>query len=42
MNCSMWEKSSRWLQATKDAENPFMGQAMSSCGEVVDTVEAVK
>jgi membrane fusion protein, copper/silver efflux system len=43
MNCPMWEKSpSRWLQATKDVENPFMGEAMISCGEVVDTVEAEK
>ena len=41
MNCSMWEKSpSSWLQATKDVENPFTGQAMISCGDVVDTVEA--
>jgi RND family efflux transporter MFP subunit len=43
MNCPMWEKSaSRWLQATKDVENPFMGGAMISCGEVVDTMEAAK
>ena len=43
MNFPMWEKSpSRWVQATKDVENPFMGEAMISCGEVVDTVEAEK
>jgi hypothetical protein len=30
------------LQATKDVEKPFMGEAMISCGEVVDTAEAVK
>jgi hypothetical protein len=43
MNGSMWEKSpSRWLPATKDVENPFMGEAMISCGEMVDTVEAAK
>jgi hypothetical protein len=41
MNCPMWEKSpSRWLQATKDAENAFMGEAMISCGEVEDIVVA--
>ena len=43
MDCPMWEKSpSRWLQATKDVENPFMGEAMISCGEVVDTMGAAK
>ena len=43
MNCSMWKKTpSRWLQATKHVENPFMGEAMISCGEVVDTLEATK
>jgi hypothetical protein len=43
MNCPMWKKSpSGWLQATKDVENPFMGEAMISCGEVVDTMEAEK
>jgi Cu(I)/Ag(I) efflux system membrane fusion protein len=43
MNCPMWNKSpSRWLQATKGIENPFMGEAMISCGEVVNTAEAAK
>jgi hypothetical protein len=43
MNCPMWEKSpSWWLKATKEVENPFMGEAMVSCNEVVDTVEAAK
>ena len=43
MNFPMWEKSpSGWLQATKDVENPFMGEAMISCGEVVDIMEAAK
>ena len=42
MNFPMWEKSpSGWLQATKDVENPFMGEAMISC-EVVDIMEAAK
>ena len=41
MNCPIWEKSpSRWLQATKEVENPIMGEAMVSCGEVVDIVVA--
>jgi hypothetical protein len=40
MNCPIWEKSpSRWLQA-KEVENPIMGEAMVSCGEVVDIVVA--
>lgn len=43
MNCPMWSESpSRWLQTTKEIENPFMGQAMPKCGELVKTVEAAK
>ena len=43
MNFPMREKSpSGWLQATKDVENPFMGEAMISCGEVVDTMGTAK
>jgi hypothetical protein len=43
MNCPMWEKSPPcWLRATKDVENPFMGEAMISCGEAADTLEAAK
>jgi len=43
MNCPMWERSpSRWLQASQDIENPFMGEAMPKCGELVGTVEAAK
>jgi hypothetical protein len=43
MNCPMWEKSpARWLQATKEVENPFMGEAMISCGDVVNTLGAAK
>ena len=43
MNFPAWKKSpSRWLQTTKDVENPFMGEAMISCSEVVDTMEAAK
>jgi membrane fusion protein, copper/silver efflux system len=41
MKCPMWEKSpAQWIQAGKDVQNPFMGQAMLSCGEVVRSVEA--
>jgi membrane fusion protein, copper/silver efflux system len=43
IHCPMWEKSpSRWLQTTNEVENPFMGEAMASCGEVVNTMEAPK
>jgi Cu(I)/Ag(I) efflux system membrane fusion protein len=43
MNCPMWDKSqSDWMQATKDIENPFLGQAMPTCGQLVNTVEATK
>jgi hypothetical protein len=43
MHCPMWDKSpSDWMQATKDIENPFIGQAMSTCGQLVNTLEAAK
>jgi membrane fusion protein, copper/silver efflux system len=43
INCPTWEKSpSRWVQATKNVENPFMGEAMASCGEVVNTIGEAK
>ena len=35
-NCPMWEKSpGRWIQRKREVENPFMGQAMLTCGELV-------
>ena len=42
--CPMWQKSpARWLQAKREIENPFMGQAMLTCGELVSetTLEGV-
>ena len=37
--CPMWQKSpARWLQAKREIENPFMGQAMPSCGELVSEI----
>lgn len=40
MNCPMWKKSpGRWLQASPDIENPFMGQKMLQCGSVVEKIE---
>jgi len=42
-SCPMWTKSpSRWMQATEDIENPFMGTAMPSCGEVTGTVKSAQ
>ncbi len=42
-SCPMWEKSpSRWVQATKDIENPFMGAAMPGCGEIAGGLKAAK
>jgi len=39
MRCPMWKSSpAQWVQAGKAVENPFMGQAMESCGEVVRTL----
>jgi hypothetical protein len=43
MNFPVWKKSpSRWLQATKGIENPFMGKAMISCCDLVNTAETAK
>jgi len=40
MKCPMWQKSpGRWLQTGEATENPFMGQAMLSCGEAVTTID---
>lgn len=39
MRCPMWNGSpSEWVQVTKEIENPFMGQAMETCGETVRTL----
>ena len=43
MNFPAWKKSpSRWLQTTKGIENPFMGKAMISCCDLVNTAETAK
>ncbi len=37
--CPMWKKSpARWLQIGQQIQNPFMGQKMPACGEVVATL----
>jgi Cu(I)/Ag(I) efflux system membrane fusion protein len=36
MRCPMWDSSpSEWIQVSKEVQNPFMGQAMATCGETV-------
>jgi hypothetical protein len=43
MNFPAWKKSSsRWLQTTKGIENPFMGKAMISYCDLVNTAETAK
>lgn len=39
MRCPMWNSSpSEWIQVTKEVQNPFMGQAMATCGETIRTL----
>jgi len=39
MRCPMWNSSpGEWVQVGKKVENPFMGQSMATCGEVVRTL----
>ncbi len=39
MRCPMWNSSpSEWVQVSKEIQNPFMGQAMATCGETVRTL----
>jgi Cu(I)/Ag(I) efflux system membrane fusion protein len=39
MRCPMWNSSpGEWVQVSKEVENPFMGQAMATCGEVICTL----
>jgi hypothetical protein len=36
MRCPMWDSSpSEWIQVSKEVQNPFLGQAMATCGENV-------
>jgi Cu(I)/Ag(I) efflux system membrane fusion protein len=39
MRCPMWNSSpGEWVQVSKEVQNPFMGQAMATCGEAVRTL----
>lgn len=39
MHCPMWNSSpSEWMQVSKEVQNPFMGQAMATCGETIRTL----
>jgi len=43
LNCPMWDKSAAdWIQTTAVVENPFMGQKMAGCGNVVKTIAGGK
>ncbi len=35
-DCPMWDDYNRWLQPSDDIGNPYMGQAMPTCGSVQD------
>ena len=36
MRCPMWTKSpARWLQTDQEIHNPFIGTAMSTCGQTI-------
>jgi Cu(I)/Ag(I) efflux system membrane fusion protein len=40
VQCPMWKKSpATWIQTTPDVSNPFMGQAMASCGQVQEELK---
>lgn len=40
VQCQMWKKSpATWIQTTPDVSNPFMGQAMASCGTVQEELK---
>ena len=34
--CPMAEGYGRWIQSSRDVENPYMGQSMPSCGRRID------
>ncbi len=43
VHCPMWSKSAAdWLQPGKDVENPFLGQQMPTCGNVVGQIGEAK
>jgi membrane fusion protein, copper/silver efflux system len=40
MICPMWKKSpARWLQTDRVVHNPFIGTAMSDCGQIIGSIE---
>jgi len=40
VQCPMWKKSpATWIQTTPDVSNPFMGQAMPSCGQIQEELK---
>src|SRR5215469_3170017 len=40
VQCPMWKKSpATWIQTTPDVSNPFMGQAMASCGQIQEELK---
>jgi membrane fusion protein, copper/silver efflux system len=39
MMCPMWTKSpARWLQTDQEVHNPFIGTAMSNCGQTIGSI----
>jgi Cu(I)/Ag(I) efflux system membrane fusion protein len=39
MMCPMWTKSpARWLQTDQEIHNPFIGTAMSTCGQTIGSI----
>jgi membrane fusion protein, copper/silver efflux system len=39
MSCPMWTKSpARWLQTDQEVHNPFIGTAMSDCGQTIGPI----
>lgn len=40
VQCPMWKKSpAAWIQTTPDVSNPFMGQAMATCGQIKEELK---
>lgn len=38
IECPMYKNGSYWLSTSKNIKNPYMGQSMSSCGSVKDSI----
>jgi hypothetical protein len=38
IECPMYKNGSYWLSTSKNVKNPYMGQNMSSCGSVKDSI----